>query len=1191
MFIQLIYNFSLLIAISVLSGVVDQIAPRRTYHGKILQGLLFGVTALIGMLYPYKLAEGLIFDGRSIVISLATLFFGPLTGIISAIPAAVYRWHIGGPGIYMGFSVIVSSFLIGWLFNHLRQIKQVSLLRYRHLLIFGFAVHIIMMLFLVLLPTGIRSEVLRQMGLVILVVYPAISLIMGILLSDQEQNKKMLQVLGESEKFLNAIYRSIGDSLISLDNDLRIVSLNHAAKQLLYLDLDAVKGKKIDELVSLYDNAQPISSLFQKDTDYLIIQPVDIFIQNKGSVKATGTVSLVRDENNLPKGWVLSLRDISKEKDYENRLHALDQSYKGLFNSILSAAYIQNEKGEFLDVNQAAVKLYGYPHETFIGNTPEFLSAPGRNNPDELALNIKRAFEGLSVQFEFWGKKANGQIFPKEVSLFPATYQGQKAILAIANDISERKAAEKILKQSEARYKNLFESSPLGMILEDLDGTIISVNSAFCSEYGYEPIELIGKNIRTLANVENIEKVRRNIDHIIRFGKLTTQIKATTKSGQEIDLELTETLIDLPDGRKGILSISKNITAQLLAEKDRWASELKTKAIIDALPDNIFVLDKDCVFVECFVQSEDQLLLKPEDFINKPVEKVLTPSLATMTKNAVSQVLSTGKPAEYDYELIINNQIKHYEARMVMLDKSHTLTLVRDITEKKNTEKAVQQQNTFIATLLDSIPNPLFYMNKNSIYLGVNKAFTEFFGIKKEDIVGKSMFEWDARHLALRNHADDQLIFDGRENTQLRDRKIRMKDGSERNVLLSKSAFHSPEGDVEGLIGLIVDITERKKNEEELLAAKEKAEESDKLKTSFLNNLNHEIRTPLNAILGFADLLFEEVSAEEKREFVQIINSNAEQLLRIIDDVLIVSRLDAERLGIDELNFSIAPFLNDLRMTFANACTDKNLFITLDIKDEKNTEIRTDRAKLRQALTGLLDNAVKYTFSGGITLGYEIVGKDIRISVSDTGIGIPPKDLTRIFGRFYRGEKPQQLAIRGNGLGLSIVEGLVKLLKGKIEVSSTLGSGSVFTIVLPGIVVENQSESIIDISTQPQKDKQPRYHFLIAEDEDDNFEFLRVLLSGYALLIHRARNGAEVINLLERNTYDMVLMDIKMPVMDGLEATKIIHSKYPNMPIVVQTAYSQPDDLRMIMEAGASDVLIKPINKEDFYQVIQMLLG
>ncbi len=1191
MIFKLIYNFSLLIALSVLSGVIDQFAHRRSLLGKILQGILFGGTALIGMLYPFQLAEGLIFDGRSIVISLATLFFGPVTGFISAAFALIYRLYVGGAGVYMGVSVIFSSFFIGWIFHHLRQIKKISLLRYRHLLLFGLVVHSAMTLLISLLPSGPRVETLQQLGLVILMVYPFITLIMGIILNDQEQNRNLLLELAKSEKYLNTIFRSIGDALISLNEHGRIVALNHAAEQLLCINQNDAKGQHIDQLISLNSNYHSILENFPRETEYTAFQPVDVKFHRGGIIRVSGTISTIKDEENKHRGWVLSLRDFRREQEYETRLQTWGESYKGLFNSILSNVYIQNEKGEFLDVNQAAVQLYGYPYEKFIGNTPEFLSAPGMNKPDELAYNINKAFNGETVQFEFWGKNASGEIFPKEVFLFPTQYFGQKAIVAIANDISQRKESEKNLRLSEARYKYLFESSPMGMILEDLSGTIISANSAFCHEYGYEPIELIGKNIRLLANPDNKALVKHNIDKIIQTGHLKSQIKATTKYGQEIDIELIESLIDLPDGRKGILSISNNITAQVAAEKARRESELKTNAIIHALPDLVIVHNRQGLFVDYYSSDTKISLFDCKDFINQPLEKVLPPFLSALTRQHLENVLETGISSEYDFELILQGSKNHFEACMVKLDETHVLTLVRNITEKKEREKALKQQTTFIATLLDSIPNPLFYMDKRSTYLGVNEAFIEFFGVNRNEIVGKTIFDWDEASVAFRNHQDDQLIFDGKEKLQQRERSIMLRDGSERSVIVNKSAFHTPEGEVAGLIGLIIDITERKKNELELLSAKVKAEESDRLKTSFLHNMNHEIRTPLNAILGFSDLLFEDITEDQKREFVGIINSNAEQLLRIIDDVLIVSRLDAERMGADKIRFSLNQLINDLMITFSNACKDKNLEISLSNKAEDDLEIFTDRAKVRQVLSGLLENAVKYTMKGGISIGYTIEDQTLKIHVTDTGIGIDPGDLNRIFERFFRGEKPQRLAIQGNGLGLSIAIGLAKLLNGDIEVISEPGLGSTFTLVLSD-VVESSSSNNQSFNNQTHGSSRPlAFNILIAEDEDDNFEYLRAISASYATIIDRARNGSDALGLMENHSYDIVLMDIKMPVMDGLQVTKIIREKYPTLPIVVQTAYSQPQQVRQAIEAGATDVLIKPINKEVYHHVIQRLLG
>lgn len=1194
---QLIYNFAILIALSVISGVIEQFAPRNRLNGKIFQGILFGSIALINISYPFKLADGLIFDGRSIVISLATLFFGPVTGIISTIPAAIYRWHIGGPGVYMGTGVIVSSFLIGWAGYYLRRVKHLQNLRYRHLLFFGFMVpiaalvlHFFISMFVSTPTTPIQRDLIVKMGLFFLGINPLVTFVLGVLLNDQEQNRKLLEELTINEQFLSKIFRSIGDSLIILNKQGRIVDMNEAAERLFGVESKNIKDQSIDTLTGFSNLPISGSQLHQSNQDYIIVPPFEIKVSNK-KVLVAGNIALIKDENGLNNGWIVLLRDLSREMETQQRIQDFDESYTSLFNSILSSVYYLDENGTFLDVNKAAEKTYGYPKDRFIGNTPEFLSAPGLNDFGTVMRNIKMAFGGSAVQFEFWGLRASGQTFPKDVFLFPTSYLGQKAIVAIGHDISERKEAERNIRMSEARYKSLFEASPLGIILVDLSGTILSANATFCREYGYEPIEIIGKNISFLSSPENQSKIRQNIDQIIREGQLNSRIKAKTKHGEEIDIELSERLIDLPDGRKGILSISKNITNEVKAEAARRLSEQKVLAIIQSIPDMIFVLNSDGVFTEYFASNTDDLLIATDAFINRPVTEVIPPFLSTLVLEGLQRVLSTHQVTEFEYELLIRNKLQHFEARMVPLNEQHVLVLVRNITEKRNHEKALEQQNIFIETLLDSIPNPLFYMDKRSVYLGVNKAFADYYGIEKEAIVGKTMFEWDNLAIAMQNHEADKLIFEGREKTQLLERSLAFPNGSVREVLISKSAFHTPDGEMAGLIGLIIDITDRKRNELELIRAKEKAEESDRLKTSFLNNLNHEIRTPLNAILGFADLLFDDTSYDQKREYVQIINSNAEQLLRIIDDVLIVSRMDSERITVDNINFGIHQLLHDLKQTFNNACLDKNLRFESDYYNQDDVEIRTDRAKLRQLLSILLDNAVKYTMKGSIRLSYNIEGNDIRIHVHDTGMGIPKSEQQQIFARFFRGQQPQQMAIRGNGLGLSIAAGLVRLLNGSIEVQSETNVGTTFTLLLPGVV----EKKLPNNPQQPQTIATPtglkQHNFLIAENEDDNYEYLRTLLLSQARVIERAHNGAEAVELLDRKAFDLVLMDIKMPIMDGYEATKIMREKYPRLPIVVQTAYSQPDEMRMIMEAGATDVLIKPINKEVFYQVIQRLLG
>ncbi|MFN3693527.1 MAG: response regulator [Ignavibacterium sp.] len=348
------------------------------------------------------------------------------------------------------------------------------------------------------------------------------------------------------------------------------------------------------------------------------------------------------------------------------------------------------------------------------------------------------------------------------------------------------------------------------------------------------------------------------------------------------------------------------------------------------------------------------------------------------------------------------------------------------------------------------------------------------------------------------------------------------------------------------------------------------------------------MRTPLNAILGFADLLFEEIPEEEKREFVQIINSNAEQLLRIIDDVLIVSRLDAERLGIDELNFGIAPFLNDLRMTFANACADKNLSISLNIKDEKNTEIRTDRAKLRQALTGLLDNAVKYTFSGGITLGYEIVGKDIRISVSDTGIGIPEDAQKIIFEEFRQVDGSTTRRYSGTGLGLAISKKIVDLLGGKIWVKSIVGKGSIFSFTIPVNYRGEYWNKEFDLDLLG-VDKRNVNKPILVIDDDPNVRFTigqYLTTRGYEVIF--APDAESGIKLAVENKPFAITLDVILPDKDGWSVLKELKENpvTKNIPVIL---VSFVGDKNIGVGLGAFDFLIKPITADNLLAAFDKL--
>jgi signal transduction histidine kinase len=326
----------------------------------------------------------------------------------------------------------------------------------------------------------------------------------------------------------------------------------------------------------------------------------------------------------------------------------------------------------------------------------------------------------------------------------------------------------------------------------------------------------------------------------------------------------------------------------------------------------------------------------------------------------------------------------------------------------------------------------------------------------------------------------------------------------------------------------------------ELVISKNKAEEADKLKSAFLANMSHEIRTPLNAILGFASLLkTPHLSTEKTESFVDIIDSSGQQLLAIINDILDISKIEAGQISISITNVDITDVLNELYHQFEKQAEQKNIRLVLqnDFKIKK-LEVATDEIRLRQILNNLLSNAIKFTHEGSVEFGIKIIENFLEFYVKDTGIGIPDEDHVVIFEPFRQVENNNSRTYGGNGLGLSISKALVEKLGGYLSLTSQIDKGSVFTFTIPYV---NVKEAVSESDPHDSENHWDNQIILIAEDECYNFLFLEELLLPTGVKILHARDGKEAVELVRRNPkISLVLMDIKMPVMDGYTATRII---------------------------------------------------
>lgn len=367
----------------------------------------------------------------------------------------------------------------------------------------------------------------------------------------------------------------------------------------------------------------------------------------------------------------------------------------------------------------------------------------------------------------------------------------------------------------------------------------------------------------------------------------------------------------------------------------------------------------------------------------------------------------------------------------------------------------------------------------------------------------------------------------------------------------------------------------------ELRIAKEKAEESDRLKSAFISNISHEIRTPLNGIIGFGQIMAEqELDDEEKSLYLSVLKNSGDRLLQTITDYMDIARLVSGTQEVNSSRFSINEMIGDLYFRYREICTMRNLSLNMAIPEEfGETLLTSDRELISKTLQQLTDNAIKFTNKGEVTIGFRMVGEKFEFFVRDTGRGIAANKLDEIFNMFTQEETSLTRGYEGSGLGLAIAKGMVELLGGEIHVLSEKDKGSVFSFSLPADITETEKKVKVKESTEKREGRKPLV--LVAEDDHINFLYLETVLKRAGCDYIHAINGTEAVELCRENpSISFVLMDIKMPIMTGLEATRIIKEINPSLPVIALTAYAQTGDRQRILEAGCDEYYAKPVTPD-----------
>lgn len=520
--------------------------------------------------------------------------------------------------------------------------------------------------------------------------------------------------------------------------------------------------------------------------------------------------------------------------------------------------------------------------------------------------------------------------------------------------------------------------------------------------------------------------------------------------------------------------------------------------------------------------------------------------------------------------------------------------------EHKRIEEALYQERSLLRTVIDNIPDQIFARDLDCRFTLNNLADAQIVGISNPaELLGKSDEDFYPHELAARYQADDRLVMETGQPLLAREEPSITADGQPRWTLTTKVPLRDSQDKVIGVVGIARDITERRRWENELKEAKQQAESANQSKSTFLANMSHEIRTPMNAILGFAQLLQNDPRlSSQQQHYVNTIHRSGEHLLALINDILEISKIEAGRMTLSPTVFRLPALIQDIETMFRVRTDARKLWFVVDIRPGIPEVVSADEGKLRQILINLLGNAVKFTHEGGLALRVHAEQKDekcwrLKVEVEDTGHGISPDEMGKLFQVFQQTTAGTRMG--GTGLGLALSQRFASMMGGEITVRSQEHFGTCFHLEVD---LMEESESALPKPAVKEKKilrlapGQPTYRILIADDKDENRELMRELLGGVGFELDEAEDGLEAVEKFEQNHPDLIVMDMRMPVMDGYTATQIIKSNPigAKTPIIAVTASAFEEERQRIMQDGMDGYLRKPFRNEELLELLKTFL-